>query len=170
MSITFSVCLSIASAYLHSVCMLFLSGSLLLSPAQTDTNTHTFPCSLMLTAVCRLHRFSVSSALSHPTLPTLSPGKCVCLMGREGGMNELTVIPSFSEKQYGKEHSLYGDNPCMQQTLTLFGHALISHSILTIVITNPNNSHCMGCVISMMGWMVLIFSSSYSCFHASLLL
>ncbi len=83
-SITFSVCLSIISSYLLLVCFLVLSDCLSLSLSLSHTHSTVLWCWQLL-AVCTV---SVSSALSHPTQPTLSPGNWLSLMGRDGGMNE----------------------------------------------------------------------------------
>lgn len=82
---TFSACLSIISSYLFLVLSASWSSQ---AASHSLTHTHTHSTALwcwQLLAVCAV---SASSTLSHPTQPTLRPGKRLCLMGRDGWMNE----------------------------------------------------------------------------------
>lgn len=139
---TFSACLSIISSYLFLVLSASWSSQ---AASHSLTHTHTHSTALwcwQLLAVCAV---SASSTLSHPTQPTLRPGKRLCLMGRDGWMNEpfcCNISSAVSQmvrnilarravgcrylRHAHKRGRIYGDNDCLQWGLLRWGQCKLN--------------------------------------------
>lgn len=99
--ITFSVCLSIISSYLFLV----LSASW--SSQAALTLLHSLTHSLFFDAdSCSPSALCLSSALSHPTQPTFSPGKRLSLSGGQRWRDEWMNGPLSSSASHGARNIL----------------------------------------------------------------